>query len=123
MPGDAHSYLQQTAYLINFTLTHGPGSWTLQEKEGKSQKWTGARAATAGPCCSCQRDSLAACKHVGFVDKLLALTDPGAHGNEQGQANKSELDGGKAKLERGQELVKGSGHGRQRWQGRQNTTC
>ena len=37
-------------------------------KKKKNGKWTGARAATAGPCCSCQRDSLAA-------GKLLALSD------------------------------------------------
>ena len=44
--------------------------WTLQGKEKESK--TGARAATAGPCCSCQQDS-----PYNFRD------DPGAHGNEQ----------------------------------------
>ena len=55
--------------------------------------WTqlGARAATADPRCSCQRDSLAACKHVGYNDESTN-GDPGAHGNEQGK---------QAKLERG----------------------
>ena len=39
---------------------------------GKRQKSTSARAATAGPCCSCQQDS------------PCNLDDPGAHVNEQG---------------------------------------
>ena len=54
-------------------------------------------------------------------DKLLALTDgdPGAHGNEQGASKQSELDGGnEAKLERGQDVDEGSGHGRQRVAGK-----
>ena len=82
-------------------------------------KWTGARAATAGPCCSCQRDSLAACKHAGPDDKLLALTDPGAHGNEQ-VANKARWNGrGQSKLEaneRGQELDEGQWVWQAKWQ-------
>ena len=86
----------QTAYLINLHYTHGPGSWTLQEKEGV--KWTGARAATAGPCCSCQRDSFRSWQTAG-PDKLLALTDddPGAHGNGTG-ANEA-MNGGKQTVE------------------------
>ena len=63
-------------------------------KRAKSQKWTGTRAATAGPCSSCQQDSLAACKHV-------ACNDPGAHGMNRGQ---SKMNGGKND-------EKGSGHG------------
>ena len=80
----------------------------LCRKKGKvSHKWTGARAATAGPCCSCQRDSLAACKHVGFV-----IADPGAHGMNRGQ---TKMNGGKQTEanERGR-TDEGSGHGRQR---------
>ena len=52
---------------------------------------TGARAATAGPCCSCQRDS-----------PYNLRVDPVAHGNEQG---------GQSKIERGQNDDVGSGHG------------
>ena len=55
--------------------------WTLQG--GKKPKVnTGAWAATAGPCCSCQRGS-----------PCNLCDDPGAHGNEQGA--------GKCKTERG----------------------
>ena len=35
-------------------------------RKKKQSNGPGARAASAGPCCSCQQDSLAACKHVGF---------------------------------------------------------
>ena len=62
-------------------------------KRGKSQ--TDARAATAGPCCSCQQDSLAACKHVATRRSWRTW-------NEQG-AKQSKLNGGKN--------VEGSGHG------------
>ena len=48
--------------------------WTLQEKK---QSKTGARAAAAGPCCSCQQDS--SCS--------LQTVDPGAHGMNRGQSN------------------------------------
>ena len=73
----------------------------LCRKRVTSQNGPGARAATAGPCCSCQQDSLAACKHdVAWDD------DPGAHGMNRGKQSK--MTG------RGQEHVKGSGHGRQR---------
>ena len=50
----------------------------------------GARAATADPRCSCQRDS-----------PYNLNDDPGAHGNEQG-AKQSKMNGGKN--------VEGSGH-------------
>ena len=77
-----------------------------RKKKVTSQMWTGARAATAGPCCSCQRDSFVA-------GKLLALTDdPGAHGHEAGEATEAN-EWGQSKLEWGQELDEGSGHGRQ----------
>ena len=52
-----------------------------------SQKGTGARAASAGPCCSCQQDSLAACKHVGSTFRRSWRT-----WTEQG---KSKMNGGK----------------------------
>ena len=78
MPG-AHSYTIQLN-LTNFTLNHGPGSI---DSAGRKVKVTnGARAATAGPCCSCQQ---------GSPRKLR--DNPGAHGNEQGA--------GKCKTERG----------------------
>ena len=67
----------------------------LCRKEKKqSTNGTGARAATAGPCCSCQRDSLAACKHVDFY----SLDDPGAHGRNRAKQNergKTNLNGDK----------------------------
>ena len=53
-------------------------------KRGKSNG-TGARAATAGPCCSCQRDSLAACKHVATRRSWRTWNEQGAKQNEQGQ--------------------------------------
>ena len=79
-----HTYLQHTSEPKFYTLIHGPGSWTLQEKEGKSTNGPvhgpplQARVAAANGtvlqlanCCT--------------EDKLLALTncDPGAHGHEQ----------------------------------------
>ena len=71
----------------------------------------GARAATAGPCCSCQRDSslLANCWPCLKI-KPPALTDPGAHGNERGQSTMNRT--GASKLEAnewGQELMKAVG--------------
>ena len=79
MPG-AHSFTIQLS-LINFTRTMAQDQWTLQEKKKVKSK-TGARAATAGPCCSCQQDS-----PYNFSD------DPGAHGNEQGGGGKAKLNG------------------------------
>ena len=64
--------------------------WTLQREKEVRVK-TGARAATAGPRCSCQRDS-----------PYNSRDDPGAHGNEQVGAKQNE---------RGQTDVEGSGHG------------
>ena len=66
----------------------------LCKKKGKAVKWTGARAATAGPCCSCQRNSLAACKHVGTEDKLLALKPILAH-MAMNRGKRSKVNGGK----------------------------
>ena len=58
-----------------------------------------------------------------WYDKLLALTDPGAHGNEQGKANEWT---GASKLEaneRGQELMRRAvGMAGKEWQaGKQNS--
>ena len=61
--------------------------WTLQEKE---ESKTGARAATAGPCCSCQQDSLAACKLL--VRSWRTWNEQGKQQNELSKAN---LNGGK----------------------------
>jgi len=66
-----------------------------KRKESK----TGARAASAGPCCSCQQDSSCSLQTVA----CNSLDDPGAHGHEQG-AKQNEQDGGKND-------EKGSGHG------------
>ena len=62
---------------------------------------TGARAATAGPRCSCQRDS-----------SYNLRVDPGAHGNEQGAKQ--------SKIERGQTDDEGSGHGMAKVAGKQS---
>ena len=73
-----------------------------------SQKWTVARAATAGPCCSCQRDSLAAGKLLALTENkppaLLNDDDPGAHGNERGQSTMKQNGRGQSKLEWGQDV-------------------
>ena len=104
-----HTYLQNKQLnLIKFTLHPWPRIMDSAGKRRQSQnvKWTGARAATAGPCCSCQRDSLAA-------GKLLALTDdPGAHGHERGASKMKQMNGANANLNGGKN-VEGSGHGRQ----------
>ena len=65
----------------------------------KSQKSTGARAATAGPCCSCQQDS-----------PCSSHDDPGAHGNEQGAW--------KCRTEPGQKMMRAAGMAWQRWAGK-----
>ena len=67
-----------------------------KEKESK----TGARAATAGPCCSCQQDS-----------PYNFRVDPGAHGNEQVGAKQNE---------RGKNVEEGSGHGMAKVAGKQS---
>ena len=97
--GCTHIYNTVQLSLIFLHYTHGPGSWTLQEREKAVNKWTGARAATAGPCCSCQQDSLAACKHVVTMMILAHMEGTGAKQNE--------LNGGK-------NVEEGSGYGRQR---------
>ena len=74
--------------------------WTLQVK-GKSQKSkTGARAATADLCCSCQQDSTCS----------LQTVDPGAHGMNRGQS----------KIGRRQTDDGGSGHGMAKVAGKQS---
>ena len=88
-------------------------------REKEKVKWTGARAATAGPCCSCQRDSSSSLQTAGPDNKLLALTNLTilAHMDmNRGKHNEAtEMDGAKQN-ERGQDVDEGSGHGRQRWQ-------
>ena len=100
MPG-AHTHLQYT--LQNLHEAMAQDQWTLQEK-GKSQKGTGARAVTAGPCCSCQRDSSCSLQTVASCDD-----DPGAHGMDRGHSKMNRT--GQSKLERGQTVEKGSGYG------------
>ena len=90
-------------------------------KRKNKSKWTGARAATAGPCCSCQRDSslLANCWPclTNKPPALLNGDDPGAHGhergakhNEWGQANLKQMNGrGQSKLNRGKMLMRAVG--------------
>ena len=66
--------------------------------------WTqlGARAATADLRCCCLRDSLAACKHVGFVSN-----DPGAHGMNRWQTKQTE---------RGKLMRRAVGMAKAKWQ-------
>ena len=87
MPG-VHSYTIHLNLIIY--TNHGPGSMDSAGKEKGKKSKTGARAATAGPCCSCQQDS-----------PYNLRVDPGAHGNEQG---------GQSKINRGQTDEEGSGH-------------
>ena len=68
----------------------------LCRKKGKESKWTGARAATAGPCCSCQRDSLAACKLLALtLQRILAHMEwtNGAKHNELNGAKQNKMNG------------------------------
>ena len=76
----------------------------LCRKKGK--KSTDARAATAGPRCSCQQDSPYNLQQQSLQQQdspYNLCVDPGAHGNEQG--------GGQSKTERGKNDEEGSGHG------------
>ena len=88
MPGDAHVFTTNSL-LINLHYTHGPGSWTLQEKEVKSVKSNGpvhgpplqARVAAANGTV------LAACKLLALSENQTAGPangDPGAHGMNRG---------------------------------------
>ena len=69
----------------------------LCRKKEKCHKWNGARAATAGPCCSCQRDSSRSLQTCWF-DTLMIL----AH-MDMNRAKQSRMTG------RGKN-VEGSGH-------------
>ena len=62
--GCTHIYNVQYILTYEFTLHPWPRIMDSAGKEKGKSNGPGARAATAGPCCSCQRDSLAACKHV-----------------------------------------------------------
>ena len=85
-------------------------------RKKKQSNGPGARAATAGPCCSCQRDSLAACKLLFCMTRRSWRTWYGTG------ANKAKMNGAKQnKMNGGKNVDEGSGHGRQRWHGRQNT--
>ena len=82
----------------------------LCRKKKSKSNGPGARAATAGPCCSCQRDSLAACKLLALTLLILAHMEMNrAKHNERGQ---SKLNGTRT-------VDEGSGHGRQRRTGTQ----
>ena len=70
MPG-VHTYIYTDSLTYKFTLTHGPGSWTLQEKEGvKNGPVHGpplqARVAAANGTV------LAACKLLALTEKQTA---------------------------------------------------
>ena len=96
MPG-AHSYLQFILTLQIYTIPWPRMNELCKEK---SQKSTGAWAATAGPCCSCQQDS-----------PCNLHDDPGAHGNEQG---------GKAKQNGAKWTMRAAGMAWQRWAGKRS---
>ena len=102
MPG-AHSYLQ---YILTYKFYTKP--WPRINglcRKKKSESKTGARAATAGPCCSCQQDSLAACKLL--FGTILAHM---------------EMNRGQSKMNRGND-EKGSGHGMAKASRQANTAC
>ena len=73
-----HTYLQHTAYPYNLHYTHGPGSWTLQEKE--TVKWTRRTGRHCRPMLQ-----LPTGQFSQLANMLICTTcdDPGAHGNEQ----------------------------------------
>ena len=71
MPG-AHTYLQYTLTLQNFTLNHGPGSMDSAGKRAKSQK------PAHGP--PLQARVVAANRTVRTT---CGYDDPGAHGNDR----------------------------------------
>ena len=73
-------------------------------RKEKQSNGPGARAATAGPCCSCQRDSSCSLQTAG------PNTDPGAHGMNRGSKQK-QMNGAKQleAIERGQELMRAVG--------------
>ena len=77
----------------------------------KKSKWTGARAATAGPCCSCQRDSPRSLQTCWVTNG-----DPGAHGHETGGKQSKVNRTGLSKTERGQELMRAVGMAGKEWQ-------
>ena len=76
----------------NFTLTHGSGSWTLQEKKKSQNRRTGRLCRPVLQLPTGQFSQLANC----WFD------DPGAHGINRGQS-KTKLNGGK-------NVDEGSGH-------------
>ena len=81
MPG-VHTYLQCTVHLnLHSTLTHGPGSWTLQEKEVKMDP-------AHGP--PLQARVAAANRTVSQLANML-FDDPGAHGMDR-WANKAKMN-------------------------------
>ena len=69
--GGAHIFTVQYILTYKFTLLHGPGSWTLQEKEAKESK------PMHGP--PLQARVVAANKTA-----LQLRVDPGAHGMNRG---------------------------------------
>ena len=106
MPGDAHSYLQNRHLnLQNLHYLHGPGSWTLQEKENVKE----SNGPVHGPPLQARVAAangtvlqLANCWPCLKI-KPPALTngDPGAHGMNRGKQNT--MDGAK-QTERGQDV-------------------
>ena len=84
MPG-AHIYIYTDILTLYLHYTMAQDHGLCRKKGVRESNGTGARAASAGPCCICQRDSLAACK-------LMKHDDPGAHGMNRDQ---STMNGGK----------------------------
>ena len=76
-------------FYINFTLNHSPGSMDSTGKEKESK--TGARAATAGPRRSCQRDSSCSLQTVAFAmipARMEMNRGVGANQNRTGLVNR-----------------------------------
>ena len=76
---------------------HGPC------RKKKQSNGPGARAATAGPCCSCQRDSSRSLQTCCLTD------DPGAHGRNRGQTKQNDWTGART-LRRAVGMAKASRH-------------
>ena len=81
-------------------------------RKKKESTGTGARAATAGPCCSCQQDSSRSLQTAGPNMTILAHME----GTGANEAKQNELDGGKANLNGGKNSMRAVGMAGKGWQ-------
>ena len=84
MPG-AHTHIYTDILTLLFTLLHGPGSWTLQEKETRVKNEPAHGPPLQARVAAANRTVLAACKH-----DATTCDDPGAHGMNRGKAKQNE---------------------------------